>query len=143
MVLLKHVLPAIPMFHLMALTLNKGSAANLEQLCRQFLWDPRERGHPKVPLVACATISQPTAEHGLGIFSYLKHSQLLKLCCASQLIESQPTAWVRMAEDLIRMELRRGLLKRERRKWTPFEALLLRVSVHTRSKTTNSILGSL
>lgn len=103
----------VEMLSIMALTLNKGSADELEQICRQFLWGPCEQEHSKVPLVARDIISQPMLEGRLGILSFLKHSQLLKLCCASELVESQPTAWVRMAEDLIRLELKHGTFKLE------------------------------
>lgn len=66
-----------------------------------------------MPLVSWDTISQPVLEGGLGVLSFLKHSQLLKLHYASQLVESEPIAWVMMAEDMIRMELRHGPFKRE------------------------------
>lgn len=93
-------------------------------------------------LVAWDTISQPMLEGGLGILSFLKHAQLLKLLCVSQLIESHPIEWVRMAEDLICFELGQGPLKRELRFWSPSEALLLQPDVHTGSRIVNSILAS-
>lgn len=115
LVLLKHVLRAIPVFYFMALSLNKDGLRDLEQICRDFLWGPGESGHPRVPLVAWATISQPMADGGLGILPFAKQAQLLKLRCTAQLIEGQHTTWVRMVEVLIKRELCCGPFKRERR----------------------------
>lgn len=142
MVLLNHVLQVILVFYLMALTLNKGDSSDLEQLCREFLWGRGESGVPKIPLVAWSTSSQPLANGGLGILSFRKQAQLLKMRCATQLIEGDQTAWVRMAEDLICVDLTCGPFKRERRHWSPSEALLLKVKIHMNSKMINIIINS-
>lgn len=47
-----------------------------------------------------------------------------------------------MVEELVRMELRSGPYKHERRHWSMSEALLLKVKIHTTSRTLNSILES-
>lgn len=86
-VLLRHVLRAIPVYHLMALNLNKDGFKMLEGICREFVWGIGEQGNPKVPLVAWNTISTPTLEGGLSILNFLLHAALLKLWCASQLVE--------------------------------------------------------
>lgn len=74
--------------------------------------------------------------------SFLKQSLFLKLCCVSQLISSQSTTWVQMKEVLIQDELKKGSYKWERRNWSPAEALLSMVPIHTRSRIVNSILDS-
>lgn len=65
--LVKHVLKAIPLYHLLALTLNQEGFRGLEQICREFLWGPRESGQTKVPLVTWTMLSRPTLEGGLGL----------------------------------------------------------------------------
>lgn len=83
LVLLKHVLQAVPIYHLMAMTLNKGGFDDLEQLCREFIWSLGEQGKPKNALVAWSVISQPHLDGGLGVMPFQKHAQLLKLHCVS------------------------------------------------------------
>lgn len=38
LVLLRHVLWVVQIYHLMAMTLNKGGFDDLEKLCREFIW---------------------------------------------------------------------------------------------------------
>lgn len=104
LVLLKHVLRAIPIYHFMALTLNvcKDRMGDLEQICRKFLWEPGEEAHPKVPQVAWAGLllcnQWQMAVWGL---SFEKHARLLKLRCGAQLMKKHQTTWIRMVEELI------------------------------------------
>lgn len=56
-VLVKHILKAILIYHLMALTLNQEGYKRLEQICREFLWGSCEIGHAKVPLLAWSTLA--------------------------------------------------------------------------------------
>lgn len=64
---MKHILKAIPIYHLMALTLNHVGYQGLEKICRKFLWGPGETGQAKIPLVTLATIAQPVCDGGLGL----------------------------------------------------------------------------
>lgn len=80
------------------------------------------------------------ADGGLGIMPFDKHARLLKLRCGAQLTERHKTAEVTMAEELIKVDLRSGPFKREQRFWSPQEAILLKVPIHTTAKTVDSIL---
>lgn len=95
-----------------------------------------------MPLVAWSTVSQPIFDGSLGILSFRNHARLLKLRCAMQLIKGHPTAWVKMVEDLIRSNLSCSPFKRERRHWSPSEALLFNVKIHTGSRIVNNIIHS-
>lgn len=53
---MRHILKAIPVFHLMDLAMNLDGFKMLETMCREFVWGPGEQGDPKVPLVAWDTI---------------------------------------------------------------------------------------
>lgn len=123
--LMHHVLRAILVFHLMALDMNQDGFRCLERVCREFVWGLGEQGNPRAPLVAWAIIVHPTTEGGLVIMSFQEHALLLKLRCATQLIIGSPTTWVEMARILIWDSLRSGSRKKERKTWTPSEALLL------------------
>lgn len=75
-VLVRHVLRAIPVFHLMSLALNHDGFKSLESIYHEFVWG---LGDPKVPLVAWDTITQSFAVGGLSITSFKEHATLLKL----------------------------------------------------------------
>lgn len=57
-VILCHVLRAVPIYHLMEMTLNKEGFDGLESVCRESIWEPGEQGHPKISLVAWDVITQ-------------------------------------------------------------------------------------
>lgn len=82
-VLMKHVLRAIPVFHLIALDMNQDGFKLLEGMCREFVWGLGEQGNPRVPLIAWDIVVQPAALGGLSITSFQKHALLLKLRCAA------------------------------------------------------------
>lgn len=75
--------------------------------------------------------------------SFDKHACLLKLRCGSQLLESkhQP-AWVRMVEELIKVDLRTDPNKRQCKFWSMHEAIMVKMPLHTSAKTMDSSLQS-
>lgn len=137
---MKHVLQEILVFHLMALAMNQDGFLLLEGLCREFVWGPGEQGNPHVPLIAWYTVAQPAVSGGLSVISFREHGKLLKLRCVSQLIREAPTVWVDMASLLIKDDLKAGTHKKERKRWSPREALLLQAKIHTSSSIVNFIL---
>lgn len=44
--LMRHVLQAILVFHLMALFMNMDGFKQLEAVCKEFMWGPGEQGNP-------------------------------------------------------------------------------------------------
>jgi hypothetical protein len=58
LVLVKHVLKAMPTFFLMLLDLSQEGFRKLEAVCRTFLWGHNVNLNPKVPLVAWSKICQ-------------------------------------------------------------------------------------
>lgn len=136
---MRHVLKTLLVFHLMALDSNRDDFKCLEGICREFLWGPGDNGNPWVLLVAWDTIAQTIGDGGLGILGFKAHAALLKLHCVVQVVFGADTAWVAMASILIRDSLWTGPHKKERKRWTPSEALLLRTPVNTAFGTVNSI----
>lgn len=124
----------------MALSLNEDGFKYLEAISRDFVWGSGEYRDPKVLLVAWDIISEPALSSGLAILNFCVHVKLLKLRYITQLIQIQDMTWVRMAELLIKDDLHLGPHKKERKHWSPSEALLLGVELHTASKTVNCIL---
>lgn len=84
-------------FHLMALAMNQDGFKSLESLCKEFVWGFGDQGNPRVPLVAWDTITKLTSKGGLDFSSFQDHAILLKLWCATQLVQGADIAWVAMA----------------------------------------------
>lgn len=70
---------------------------------------------------------------GLAFLGFQEHAALLKMRCVSQLIANVDTAWVDMVGVLMRDSLKIGIQKKERKRWTPSEALLLHASMRIAS----------
>lgn len=114
-VILRCVLRAMPVYHLMSLCMLKDGFKRLEDLYREFLWGLGDNGDPKVPLVAWSTITKSTKDGGLNFQPFEYQAQLLKMRCTAHIVENFPTEWVKIANVIIKGNLRKGPHKRERR----------------------------
>ncbi|KAL3679732.1 hypothetical protein R1sor_022688 [Riccia sorocarpa] len=76
-ILLKHVLLAIPTYQMMMVGMNSKSAKDLEAVCKGFLWGRTEEGRPKKPLVAWERLIQPKTHGGLGFLSLVERGHSL------------------------------------------------------------------
>jgi hypothetical protein len=82
LIALKHILRAMPVFHLLILDFTQEGYNRLESICRTFLWGTAESGNPKIPLITWPKIVQSKLTGGLG----LKYLFLLTLCTSQNLI---------------------------------------------------------
>lgn len=71
-VLLRHVLRAIPSYHLMVLAPNRKGYDGLEKSCKQFLWGVNEEGKLKKALITWEDITHPKKEGGLDVRLFKK-----------------------------------------------------------------------
>lgn len=140
LVLMKHVLRAIPIFHLMTLKLLKDGFLSLEGLCREFLWGKNDQGNPRQPLIAWDTITHGNTRGGLEIQCFEQQTKLLKLRNFARLLKGHRSEWVSMAREMIKTSLRSGPDRKEQRLWHPAEAMLLLPDLKTNLKTVNVIL---
>lgn len=124
-ILLKHVLRAIPTFHFMVLSLSGVGFEELEQICRNFLWGTAATGKTKKALIRWSAITMEKDRGGLGILTFKDQAMTLKMRHVTKLVTAQAVDWVKMANELISRSLRSGPNKKEQRHWTPGEALLL------------------
>jgi hypothetical protein len=62
LIMLKHILRAMPTYYLMLLDFTADGYRELESVCRKFLWGYQEGGQAKAPLVAWEKICQPRSE---------------------------------------------------------------------------------
>lgn len=75
--LVKHVLQAIPIYHMMFLRSSEVLARKIISLSRVFLWGQNEIGGQRIPLVAWEWLSRPKIEGGLGLRDFKCHSDVL------------------------------------------------------------------
>lgn len=86
---MKHVLRAIPSYHLMALSLNQQGYKKLKKACTILLWGWNENGKENKALIAWEEITWPRAEWGLDSQPFRQQSHALKMQHISQIIEGQ------------------------------------------------------
>lgn len=125
MILLKHILCAIPGYHLLLLSLNKTGYKALEKTCVKFLWGTNELGKGKKALVAWEEIARTRKEGGLDILPFETQAQALKTRYITQLLEDRSTEWVWMAKKFIHDTLKTSPDKKEMKGWKVTDALLL------------------
>lgn len=90
-----------------------------------FMWGHSDIGDNKKVLVAWDIITRPCEEGGLAIRSFELQSQVCKMCSPNKLLTDFDTAWVNMAQTLIRFTTQKGPLRKERKIWDPSDVLLL------------------
>ncbi|KAL3690721.1 hypothetical protein R1sor_004372 [Riccia sorocarpa] len=66
LLLIKHVLSAIPSHHLMSIRLDSKGLLRVNRSFRQFLWGLSEEGRPKTSLIAWKKFHRPKDRGGLG-----------------------------------------------------------------------------
>lgn len=63
-ILIKHVLMAMPVYHMMLLNSSTELIQKMNHICRGFLWGTNSDGGKRVPLMAWATITRPKIDGG-------------------------------------------------------------------------------
>ncbi|KAL3680171.1 hypothetical protein R1sor_023127 [Riccia sorocarpa] len=123
--LLKHVLAATPLYHLMSVGLCKDGLEELERLCRNFLWGWNEEGNPKHALVAWEQITQEKDRGGLGWTNFRTMAEALNVRLIGRILEGGNAEWIQIAKSFILKTLRKGAYQRECCQWTLQESLIL------------------
>lgn len=77
-ILLRHVIRAMPIYHLMAMSLNAQGFEDLECISRDFLWGKNEDGEFSKALVAWDDLAHMKAEGGIDFKDFGKLSLNLK-----------------------------------------------------------------
>lgn len=122
---MRHVLRAIPTYHLMALALYRKGPQEMEKMCRWFLWGMNPTGGHRKPLIAWNDVTTPTKDGGLDLYTFEKQAEALKMRHTTKLISEGKKKWVLMAHELILKSAKVGPHKKERRLWTCSGILLL------------------
>jgi hypothetical protein len=64
--LVKHVLQAIPIYHMMFIRLPNKTTTRIKQICRDFLWGFNQEGGRKTTLISWRKLTRKKCEGGIG-----------------------------------------------------------------------------
>lgn len=124
-VLLRHVICAMPIYHLMTISLNTQGFKELEGISRDLLWGMNELGDLKKPLVAWADTTLYKVEGGVGIENLHSTSLTFKMRWCTRLCTDEDSAWVLLAQVGISRSLDSSFHRHLRCRWTIAKAFLL------------------
>ncbi|KAL2611482.1 hypothetical protein R1flu_023174 [Riccia fluitans] len=141
--LLQHVLLAIPVYHFLGLGLHRTSYKRLEAPCRVFLWGTNADNNTKTPLVSWESITKLKKNRGLQVRPFQRVSEVMKMKYARRLMNGEQSNWAQMMRWFIRQQMQKRSTIRETKLWTIEEGLLLLPSLlKPQSETTNNIIRS-
>ncbi|KAL3683316.1 hypothetical protein R1sor_001338 [Riccia sorocarpa] len=136
LLLIKHVLSAIPSHHLLIVGLDTKGLARVNRALRNFLWGYAEGGKPKKPLIVWSKLHLPKESGGLGwtdIQSRMKSSLAMKAMQFFEPAEEQ-VGWMRLARAIVTKHLEFT----NKAGWSIHEVLLLSNSLQIRKSPTLS-----
>ncbi|KAL3677035.1 hypothetical protein R1sor_026983 [Riccia sorocarpa] len=125
LLVLKHVVRAVPIHVLAALPVSAKTCGKMETVSREFLWGKNREGKPKIPLIAWEKMQQTKICGGLGLTSFLATSRALRAKLCLRIFQYPQLTWVRAAGNIIKHQLQSGSWLRDRREWTLRELLLV------------------
>ncbi|KAL3682360.1 hypothetical protein R1sor_000382 [Riccia sorocarpa] len=124
-IVLKHVLRAVPIHLLACLNLQAATLKAIEGVCRTFLWGTNKDGNKKIPMIAWEEIQRPKSEGGLNFTALINTSAALRLKQATKILTRPGEEWVLEAEKLIQSVNSTGRAGQDRQTWSIQEVLLL------------------
>ncbi|KAL3699850.1 hypothetical protein R1sor_017872 [Riccia sorocarpa] len=127
LLLIKHVLTAIPAHHLMSVGLDKKGLTRINRTVRQFLWGTAESGKSKTPLIAWDKLHLPKYSGGLGWTELHTRMRAHLAFNALRLFqrENEGANWMRLAHSILKQHLSQG----PRSTWSTQEVLLLSTGI--------------
>jgi hypothetical protein len=94
--LIKQVLLAMPVYHMMYTHMRKSTTQKLNRMCREFLWGFNKAGNRKVPLVAWERLIKLRKHGGLGIKDTTAHALALMARWPVKLIADPKSTWSKL-----------------------------------------------
>jgi hypothetical protein len=95
-ILVKHVLQAIPIYHMMFVKTPQQTAKKMECIFCSFLWGYNAKGGRKTALVSWDKLIRAKAEGGLGLKDLYKHSAALLSRWVTEALDNPNTEWAQM-----------------------------------------------
>ncbi|KAL2635715.1 hypothetical protein R1flu_007194 [Riccia fluitans] len=139
--LLQHVLRAIPTYHFLGLGLLRNSYKSLEAPCKAFLWGTNAENKAKTSLVSWESVSQLKRNGGLQIRPFHIVADVLKMRYVGRLLNGDLDDWAQIMGHFIREQMQQRPGCREAKLWSVEEGLLLLPTLSMpHSETTRNVL---
>ncbi|KAL3693009.1 hypothetical protein R1sor_006660 [Riccia sorocarpa] len=140
--LLRHILRAIPIYHFLSIGLNELGYKQLKSVCRFFLWGTTREGKARCPLIAWDKITCSRWYGELQIKPFDLMSTALKMKLIARLLAGDNSEWSDMIRYYIRHETRKRKYTRETKWWSAEEALILLSSIPSKELTLRHLMKS-
>ncbi|KAL3677354.1 hypothetical protein R1sor_027302 [Riccia sorocarpa] len=124
-VILRHILKAIPIYSFLSIGLSEEGYKHLEAVCRDFIWGTNRDGKAKLALLAWEQITQCRTQGGLDLHTFKQTSQALKMKFIARLLDGSRSEWAQMLKFFIKAEMQRRAHGNDCRTWTAEEGLIL------------------
>ncbi|KAL3691247.1 hypothetical protein R1sor_004898 [Riccia sorocarpa] len=134
--LINHVLRALPIYQFLGIGLLEQGYKKLEAKCRCFLWGESAAGRQKVALIGWDRITMAKSNGGLGIRPLRDVSAGLKMKYICRLLSGETAEWATMARYLLHQEMMKRARGQELRWWSVEEGLLLLAVIPTPKNST-------
>jgi hypothetical protein len=95
-ILVKHVLQAIPIYHMMFVKTPQQTAKKMERFFSSFLWGYNDEGGRKTALVSWNKLIRAKSEGGIGLKDLHKHSAALLSRWVTEALDNPDTDWAKM-----------------------------------------------
>lgn len=95
-ILIKHVLQAIPIYHIMFLKSSEHLAKKITALSHDFLWGYNPMGGRRIPLIAWERLSLPKVEGGLRMRVFRSHSDSLLSQWFTRALDEPSSEWAQL-----------------------------------------------
>ncbi|CAM6102385.1 unnamed protein product [Calypogeia fissa] len=99
----KHVLQAIPIYHAMFLHAPDTICKKFSRLCKDFLWGFNKAGGRKLPLVAWEKMALPKIHGGLGFKEVKAHSKALLCRWILHALDNPRSEWAQLFAANLRL----------------------------------------
>lgn len=99
LILIKHVLQAIPIYHMMFIKSSEKLAKKMVALSWDFLWGHNAEGGKRIPLIAWERLAWPKSEGGVGLKDFRSHSDTLLTQWFTKALDSPDSDWANTLFD--------------------------------------------
>ncbi|KAL2608299.1 hypothetical protein R1flu_026872 [Riccia fluitans] len=125
LVLLRHVLAAMPTYQILAVGMSEQGMNRFETLCRNFVWGWNAEGNPRLATIAWWKFALRKEDGGLNWTPTKDRVIALQIRNLGHILIDKQCEWTVIAKTMIKKRIAEGPNKRDRQLWSAQEALLL------------------
>lgn len=124
MLLIRHVLQAIHVYHMILMGMTKGVVETFYQIFRSFFWSYRKGGEKKISLIAWKLIIQPKNQGGLGFKDLTDHASTLLSKWMVRFLDDPTSEWALLFKANLRLLKWKGKCNYKRMRYSLRDKIL-------------------